>query len=126
MPTTVQTRNTRQKDAIRAAFLEANRPLSPDEALAFAARARSAQTAATRSRRVASSRRRADQTASLNKRETTHAAAAAQAEIDRSATVDVQIQAHAMLGRALWKMGGETGAAAEYAKVRRRRAAPAS
>jgi hypothetical protein len=42
----------------------------------------------------------------------------AMAEIDRSAAVDVQIQAHAMLGRALWKMGGETGAAAEYAKVR--------
>jgi large subunit ribosomal protein L22 len=44
--------------------------------------ARSAQAAASRSRRVASSRRRADQTASLNKRETTHAAQAAQAELD--------------------------------------------
>jgi len=36
MPAPVQTRKTRQKDAIRAAFLEANRPLSPDEALALA------------------------------------------------------------------------------------------
>ena len=44
--------------------------------------ARSAQAAASRSRRVASSRRRADQTASLNKRETAHAAEAAQAELD--------------------------------------------
>ena len=39
-------------------------------------------------------------------------------EIDRSATVDVQIQAHALLGRALLKTGGETGAAAEFARVR--------
>ncbi len=39
-------------------------------------------------------------------------------DIDRSATVDVQIQAHALLGRVLWKTGGETGAAAEYARVR--------
>lgn len=29
-------RNTKQKEAIRAAFLEANRPLSPEEALAIA------------------------------------------------------------------------------------------
>ena len=43
---------------------------------------------------------------------------AAMAEIDRSATVDVQIQAHAVLGRVLWKTGGETGAAAEFARVR--------
>jgi Fur family ferric uptake transcriptional regulator len=32
----IQTRNTRQKDAIRAAFAGANRPLSHDEALALA------------------------------------------------------------------------------------------
>jgi tetratricopeptide (TPR) repeat protein len=43
---------------------------------------------------------------------------AAMTEIDRSAAVDVQIQAHAVLGRALWKTGGETGAAAEFARVR--------
>src|SRR5262249_40492127 len=42
----------------------------------------------------------------------------AMAEIDRSATLDVQIQAHAMLGRAFWKTGGETGASAEFARVR--------
>jgi Fur family ferric uptake transcriptional regulator len=36
MTTTVQTRNTRQKEAIRTAFLAADRPLSPDEALRFA------------------------------------------------------------------------------------------
>lgn len=36
MATTVQTRNTRQKEAIRAAFLAADRPLSPDEALRLA------------------------------------------------------------------------------------------
>jgi large subunit ribosomal protein L22 len=53
-----------------------------EERLEMMRSARSAQAAASRSRRVASSRRRADQTASLNKRETTHAAAAAQAEID--------------------------------------------
>jgi large subunit ribosomal protein L22 len=50
-----------------------------DERLEQMRSARSAQAAASRSRRVASSRRRADQTASLNKRETAHAA---QAEID--------------------------------------------
>jgi len=43
---------------------------------------------------------------------------AAMGAIDRSATLDVQIQAHALLGRVLWKTGGETGAAAEYARVR--------
>ena len=32
------TRNTRQKDAIRAAFVETNRPLSPDEVLSYAKR----------------------------------------------------------------------------------------
>jgi large subunit ribosomal protein L22 len=53
-----------------------------EERLELMRSARSAQAAASRSRRVASSRRRADQTASLNKRETAHAAEAAQAEID--------------------------------------------
>ena len=43
---------------------------------------------------------------------------AAMGDIDRSATLDVQIQAHALLGRVLWKTGGETGARAEYARVR--------
>jgi Fur family ferric uptake transcriptional regulator len=33
---TVQLRNTRQKDAIRTAFLVADRPLSPEETLAYA------------------------------------------------------------------------------------------
>ena len=32
------TRNTRQKDAIRAAFVETNRPLSPEEVLSYAKR----------------------------------------------------------------------------------------
>src|SRR5271154_6764600 len=50
-----------------------------EERLEMMRSARSAQAAASRSRRVSSSRRRADQTASLNKRETAHAA---QAEID--------------------------------------------
>jgi large subunit ribosomal protein L22 len=53
-----------------------------EERLELMRSARSAQAAASRSRRVASSRRRADQTASLNKRETAHAAEAAQAELD--------------------------------------------
>jgi tetratricopeptide (TPR) repeat protein len=43
---------------------------------------------------------------------------AAMGAIDRSASVDVQIQAHALLGRALLKTGGASGAAAEFAKVR--------
>jgi hypothetical protein len=43
---------------------------------------------------------------------------AAMAEIDRSAAPDVQIQAHALLGHVLWKTGGESGAAAEFARVR--------
>ncbi len=42
----------------------------------------------------------------------------AMAEIDRSGAVDVQIQAHALLGRALWKTGGDTGAAGEFTRVR--------
>jgi Fur family ferric uptake transcriptional regulator len=33
-----ETRNTRQKDAIRAAFVETGRPLSPEEALSYARR----------------------------------------------------------------------------------------
>jgi Fur family transcriptional regulator, ferric uptake regulator len=36
MASSIQSRNTRQKDAIRTAFLEADRPLSPDEALTLA------------------------------------------------------------------------------------------
>ena len=47
--------------------------------------ARSEQSAANRSRRVASSRRRADQTASLNKREAAHEA---QAELDAAAEIE--------------------------------------
>ncbi len=43
----IQTRNTRQKDAIRAAFIEANRPLSPDEALTLAQRELNALSIAT-------------------------------------------------------------------------------
>lgn len=39
-------------------------------------------------------------------------------DIDRNATVDVQIQAHAMYARALLKAGGVTPATAEYGKVR--------
>jgi Fe2+ or Zn2+ uptake regulation protein len=36
---TIATRNTRQKDAIRAAFVETDRPLSPEEVLSYAQRA---------------------------------------------------------------------------------------
>jgi TolA-binding protein len=43
---------------------------------------------------------------------------AAMGDIDRSGTIDVQIQAHAMLGRVLARGGGEAGAATEYARVR--------
>jgi tetratricopeptide (TPR) repeat protein len=42
---------------------------------------------------------------------------AAMRSIDRSASIDVQIQAHALLGRALGKAGGATGAAVEFEKV---------
>ena len=35
---TITTRNTRQKDAIRAAFVETDRPLSPEEVLSYAKR----------------------------------------------------------------------------------------
>ena len=43
---------------------------------------------------------------------------AAMRAIDKSASIDVQIQAHALLGRALSKAGGATGAAAEFERVR--------
>src|SRR5580658_1093727 len=52
----------------------------PDERLETLRNARSAQAAASRTRRVASSRRRADQQASLNKRETAAELAAQEAE----------------------------------------------
>ena len=42
----------------------------------------------------------------------------AMSNIDRNGTIDVQIKAHAMLGRVLARTGGESGAAAEYARVR--------
>lgn len=51
-----------------------------EDRLAILQAARSAQAAASRTRRVASSRRRADQTASLNKRETAAAVAAEELE----------------------------------------------
>jgi Fur family ferric uptake transcriptional regulator len=54
MPTVPQTRNTRQKDAIRAAFLDADRPLSPEEALAFAQKQVKAVSIATIYRNIAS------------------------------------------------------------------------
>ncbi len=49
--TPTQTRNTRQKEAIRTAFLKADRPLSPDEALAFAQKQVDALSIATVYRR---------------------------------------------------------------------------
>jgi Fur family transcriptional regulator, ferric uptake regulator len=54
MTTIIQTRNTRQKDAIRAAFVEANRPLSPDEALALAQKEVDALSIATVYRNIGS------------------------------------------------------------------------
>jgi large subunit ribosomal protein L22 len=51
-----------------------------DDKLEILRAARNAQAVATRTRRVASSRKRADQTASLNKRETRDAEAALEAE----------------------------------------------
>lgn len=54
MTTTIQTRNTRQKDAIRAAFVEADRPLSPDEALALAQKEVDALSIATVYRNISS------------------------------------------------------------------------
>jgi len=56
-----------------------------DERLAIVRAARSAQAAASRTRRVASSRRRADQQASLNKRET---AAEAEAELMENESIE--------------------------------------
>ena len=35
----IASRNTRQKDAIRAAFVDTDRPLSPEEVLSYAQRA---------------------------------------------------------------------------------------
>jgi Fur family ferric uptake transcriptional regulator len=52
--TSTQTRNTRQKDAIRAAFLNADRPLSPDEALNFAQKQVDALSIATVYRNISS------------------------------------------------------------------------
>src|ERR1700691_4790816 len=64
----------------------------PDERLETLRNARSAQAAASRTRRVASSRRRADQQASLNKRETAAVEAAEnealEAEANANATID--------------------------------------
>jgi Fur family ferric uptake transcriptional regulator len=54
MTTSIQTRNTRQKDAIRAAFIEANRPLSPDETLALAQKEVDALSIATVYRNISS------------------------------------------------------------------------
>jgi large subunit ribosomal protein L22 len=59
----------------------------PDERLATLRNARSAQAAASRTRRVASSRRRADQTASLNKRETAAAEAAENEALEAQAAL---------------------------------------
>ncbi len=56
-----------------------------DEQLELLRRSRSAQAAASRSRRVASSRRRADQTASLHKREAAHEAQAERETAEREA-----------------------------------------
>lgn len=54
MTTPTQTRNTRQKDAIRAAFLNADRPLSPDEALSLAQKQVDALSIATVYRNISS------------------------------------------------------------------------
>ncbi|MGP8009184.1 MAG: 50S ribosomal protein L22 [Acidimicrobiales bacterium] len=64
-----------------------------EERLELMRSARSAQAAASRSRRVASSRRRADQTASLNKREAAHEA---QAELDAAAENEANAAADAL------------------------------
>jgi tetratricopeptide (TPR) repeat protein len=44
--------------------------------------------------------------------------ATAMSQIDRNATIDVQIQAHALLGRVMTKVNSVTVAAGEYGKVR--------
>ena len=59
----------------------------PDERLETLRNARSAQAAASRTRRVASSRRRADQQASLNKRETATAEAAESGALEAQAAL---------------------------------------
>jgi len=61
-----------------------------DDRLELMRNARSAQAVASRSRRVQSSRRRADQTASFNKREAAHEA---QAELDAAAEIEANIEA---------------------------------
>jgi len=61
-----------------------------DERLAIVRAARSAQAAASRTRRVASSRRRADQQASLNKRES---AAEAEAELIENESIENEASA---------------------------------
>ncbi|MGH3732286.1 MAG: 50S ribosomal protein L22 [Acidimicrobiales bacterium] len=60
-----------------------------EERLELMRRARSAQAQASRSRRVASSRRRADQTASVNKREAAHEA---RAELEAAQAVEHEAQ----------------------------------
>src|ERR1700722_6897878 len=54
MAVSIQPRNTRQKDAIRAAFIDANRPLSPDETLTFAQKEVDALSIATDYRNISS------------------------------------------------------------------------
>jgi Fur family ferric uptake transcriptional regulator len=49
----VQTRNTRQKEAIRSAFQKADRPLSPEEALLLAQKQTSGVSMATVYRNIA-------------------------------------------------------------------------
>jgi Fur family ferric uptake transcriptional regulator len=49
----LQTRNTRQKEAIRTAFLKTDRPLSPEEALSFAQQQAEAVSIATIYRNIA-------------------------------------------------------------------------
>jgi len=61
-----------------------------EERLELLRNARSAQAVASRSRRVQSSRRRADQTASFNKREAAHEA---QAELDAAAETEATLEA---------------------------------
>jgi large subunit ribosomal protein L22 len=67
-----------------------------DERLAVLRNARSAQAAVSRTRRVASSRRRADQQASVNKRETA-AAEAAENELLENETVETDVMANEAL-----------------------------
>lgn len=50
----IQTRRTKQKESIRAAFLEADRPLSPDEVLALAQKRADALSIATVYRNISS------------------------------------------------------------------------